>query len=142
MIKTFSNCDLLSSNVSVNSTHCKNRVTLINNSNYSNLVFLGSTNAKLFKKLDSFNSNKSIQINKIRNSNYSNNLLYIPQYQNKKNIYSYNNHKRTLNPENTIIILYIIFIWSILFLFFLFKYSIFQGLQNLNMELFICYIII
>ena len=69
MIKTFSNCDLLSSNVSDNSTNCKNRVTLINNSNYSNLVFLGSTNAKLFKKLDSFNSNKSIQINKIRNSN-------------------------------------------------------------------------
>ena len=101
-IKTFSNCDLLSSNISDNSTHCKNRVTLINNTNYSNLVSQGSTNAKLFKKLDSFNSNKSSQINKIRNSNHSNNLLYIPQYQNKKNKYSYNNHKRTLNPENTI----------------------------------------
>ena len=41
MIKTFSNCDLLSSNVSDNSTNCKNRVTLINNTNYSNLVFEG-----------------------------------------------------------------------------------------------------
>ena len=101
-IKTFSNCDLLSSNVSDKSTFCQNRVTLINNSNYSNLINRGSSNVKLVKKLDSVNSYKSNKINKIRNSNCSSNLLYKPQNQNKKNQYSYNDNKRTINPENTI----------------------------------------
>ena len=102
-IKTFSNCDLLSSNISDKSTYYQNRITLVNNSNYSNMITRGSTNIKLFTKLDSFNSNKTSKINKIKNSNYSNNILHLAQNQKKKNqfIYNYNN-KSTLNPENTI----------------------------------------
>ena len=100
-IKTNSNCELMSSNVSDKSTYCQNRVTSVFNSNYSNMITRGSTNIKLFKKIDAFNSNKLGKINKIRKPNYSNGLLYNTQKEKKKNL-NYNINNCTLNPENTI----------------------------------------
>ena len=99
-IKTISNCDPRSSTISDKSTTAQNRVTLVSNSNYSNLITRGSTTIKLYKYQTIFNSKKIDKIPKNnKNFNFSNELLFNKQIKEKgkENINSNINYKNTFN---------------------------------------------
>ena len=99
-IKTISNCDPRSSTISDKSTTAQNRVTLVSNSNYSNLITRGSTTIKLYKYQTIFNSKKIDKIPKSnKNFNFSNELLFNKQIKErgKENINSNINYKNTFN---------------------------------------------
>ena len=104
-IKTTSNYDLLSSNISDKSTNAQNRETLISNLNYSNNILIGSTYNKLSKNKNSFNSELLNKLNKNKNFTFSNKFLLQSQKQTEnKKIESYKNinNKTIINQSNKI----------------------------------------
>jgi hypothetical protein len=79
-IKTINNCDFLSSTISNKSITAQNRVTLVSNSNYSNMITRASTSIKMFKYKTLFDSKKYDKIQKnAKKINYSNKLLFNKQ---------------------------------------------------------------
>ena len=100
-INTLSNHELLSSNISDKSTYYQNRATLVSNLNYSNMISRGSSNLRLYKKIEPFNSSKISKINQQKNSNFSNDLLFVNKKQ-KIPKQNYIDNKSVINHENSI----------------------------------------
>ena len=102
---SISNCDLLSSNISEKTNNKQNRVTLMSNLNYSNIMRRVSKYKKLSQNKEKFNTRKPNKFNRDQKNDFilGNKILSGKQKQKEENIkYNQSFNNKTFISQNKI----------------------------------------